>query len=140
LWVTDPPYADAVRYEEITEFFIAWLRKSPPPIFKDWIWDSSRALAIRGDVDDFRRDMVGAYGAMTRHMPDSGIQVVMFTHQDAGVWADLGAILWAAGLRIAAAWNIVTETESALKEGNYSLPRPAQAPGRSERAAHGDRG
>jgi putative DNA methylase len=63
--------------------------------------------------------MVAAYGAMTRHMPDDGMQVVMFTHQDAGVWADLGAILWAAGLRVTAAWNIVTETESALKEGNY---------------------
>ena len=63
--------------------------------------------------------MVAAYAAMTRHMPDTGLQVVMFTHQDAGVWADLGAILWAAGLHVTAAWNIVTETESALKEGNY---------------------
>jgi putative DNA methylase len=63
--------------------------------------------------------MVAAYAAMTRHMPDTGLQVVMFTHQDAGVWADLGAILWAAGLRITGAWNIVTEAESALKEGNF---------------------
>jgi putative DNA methylase len=63
--------------------------------------------------------MVAAYSTMTRHMPDNGLQVVMFTHQDAGVWADLGAILWAAGLRVTAAWNVVTETESALKEGNY---------------------
>lgn len=63
--------------------------------------------------------MTLAYAAMTKHMPDNGIQVVMFTHQDAGVWADLGGILWAAGLRVTAAWNIVTETESALKEGNY---------------------
>jgi hypothetical protein len=63
--------------------------------------------------------MVTAYAAMTKHMPDNGLQVAMFTHQDAGVWADLGAILWASGLRVTAAWNIVTETESALKEGNY---------------------
>ena len=63
--------------------------------------------------------MVAAYAAMTNHMPDNGLQVVMFTHQDAGVWADLGAILWAAGLRVTAAWNVVTETESATKEGNY---------------------
>ncbi len=63
--------------------------------------------------------MVAAYAAMTKHMPDNGLQVVMFTHQDAGVWADLGGILWTAGLRVTAAWNIVTETESALKEGNY---------------------
>jgi putative DNA methylase len=63
--------------------------------------------------------MVEAYTAMTKCMPDNGMQVVMFTHQDAAVWADLAGILWAAGLRVTAAWNIVTETESALKAGNY---------------------
>ena len=117
--LTDPPYADAVRYEEITEYFIAWLRKNPRPPFDQWTWDSRRPLAIKGKDEQFRRDMVAAYSAMTRQMPDNGVQVVMFTHQDAGVWADLASILWAAGLRVAAAWNIVTETESALKEGNY---------------------
>lgn len=117
--ITDPPYADAVNYHEITEFFIAWLRKDPPPPFDQWNWDSRRDLAIKGRDEQFRRDMVAAYANMTRHMPDYGQQIVMFTHQDAGVWADLGAILWAAGLRVTAAWNIVTETESALKTGNY---------------------
>jgi putative DNA methylase len=63
--------------------------------------------------------MVDAYAAMTAHMPDTGLQVVMFTHQDAGVWADLAGILWAAGLRVTAAWNIVTETDSPLRAGNY---------------------
>lgn len=117
--VSDPPYADAVNYHEITEFFISWLRTNPPPPFDKWTWDSQRARAIKGKDEDFRRAMVDAYAAMTRHMPDNGMQVVMFTHQDAGVWADLGAILWAAGLRVTGAWNIVTETQSALKEGNY---------------------
>src|SRR6202049_4772201 len=63
--------------------------------------------------------MVAAYAAMTQYLTHTGLQVVMFTHQDADVWADLGAILWAAGLHVTAAWNVVTETESALKEGNY---------------------
>ena len=119
IFVTDPPYADAVRYEEITEFFISWLHTSIPDELSHWTWDSRRDLAIKGRDETFRRDMVEAYAAMTRHMADEGLQVVMFTHQDAGVWADLGAILWAAGLRVSAAWNVVTETESALKEGNY---------------------
>lgn len=119
LYISDPPYADAVNYHEISEFFIAWLRKNPPPPFDKWTWDSRRDCAIKGRDEDFRRAMVDAYSAMTRHMPDNGMQVVMFTHQDAGVWADLGGILWAAGLRVTGAWNIVTETQSALKEGNY---------------------
>ena len=118
-YITDPPYADAVNYHEITEFFIAWLRKNPPPPFDQWSWDSHRDLAIKGKDEQFRRDMVAAYGTMTRHMPHNGVQVVMFTHQDAGVWADLGAILWASGLQVKAAWNIVTETEKPGGEGNY---------------------
>ena len=63
--------------------------------------------------------MVDCYRNLAAHMPENGLQVVMFTHQDASVWADLTLILWAAGLRVTAAWTIATETESALKEGNY---------------------
>ena len=63
---------------EITEYFIAWLAKSPPR--PDWTWDSRRELAIRGESASFRRSMVEAYAAMARHMPDGGFQVVMFTH------------------------------------------------------------
>ncbi|MGF1613041.1 MAG: anti-phage-associated DUF1156 domain-containing protein [Gammaproteobacteria bacterium] len=119
LWVTDPPYADAVHYHEITEFFIAWLRKNPPPPFDQWTWDSRRALAIKGSGNDFRRGMVGAYRAMTDHMPDNGMQCVMFTHQDTGVWSDMIGIFWAAGLQVVAAWYIATETTSELKKGGY---------------------
>ncbi|MDR1934756.1 MAG: DUF1156 domain-containing protein [Candidatus Accumulibacter sp.] len=119
IFVTDPPYADAVIYHEITEFFIAWLRKNPPKPFDEWIWDSRRALAIKGSGEDFRRGMVAAYKAMVEHMPDNGIQCVMFTHQDTGVWGDLTGIFWAAGLQVVAAWYIATETTSELKKGGY---------------------
>ena len=119
IWITDPPYADAVNYEEITEFFIAWLRKNPPPPFDQWIWDSRRSLAIKGDGEDFRRGMVAAYSAMTKNMPDNGLQCVMFTHQDTSVWSDMVSIFWAAGLQVVSAWYIATETSSALKQGGY---------------------
>ncbi len=119
LWITDPPYADAVNYHEITEFFIAWLRRNPPAPFDSWVWDSRRALAIQGSGEDFRRNMVAAYTAMATHMPDNGMQCVMFTHQDTGVWSDLVGIFWAAGLQVVAAWYIATETTSELKKGGY---------------------
>jgi putative DNA methylase len=117
--ITDPPYGDAVNYDEILEFFIAWLRKNPPPEFADWVWDSRRALAIKGEEDDFRRGMVAAYKQMTACMPDNGIQVIMFTHQSIKIWADTANIVWASGLQVTAAWYIVTETDSALREGSY---------------------
>lgn len=119
IWITDPPYADAVNYHEITEFFIAWLRKSPPKPFNDWVWDSRRALTINGSGDDFRRGMVTSYKAMAEHMPDNGMQCVMFTHQDTSVWGDLIGIFWAAGLQVVAAWYIATETNAAIKKGSF---------------------
>jgi putative DNA methylase len=119
IFITDPPYADAVNYHEITEFFIAWLRKNPPAPFDEWIWDSRRALAIKGTGDDFRKGMVDAYSAMNKHMPDNGMQCVMFTHQDTGVWSDMIGIFWAAGLQVVSAWYIATETTSELKKGAY---------------------
>lgn len=118
-FVTDPPYGDAVNYDEILEFFIAWLRKNPPPEFADWTWDSRRSLAIKGDGEDFRRGMVAAYKRMTECMPDNGIQVIMFTHQSGSIWADMANIVWASGLQVTAAWYVVTETDSALREGSY---------------------
>jgi putative DNA methylase len=119
LWITDPPYGDAVAYHEITEYFIAWLRGIQAPEFKDWIWDSRRALAIVGAETAFRSRMIAAYGAMAAHMPDNGMQIVMFTHQDPGVWADMASIVWGAGLQVTAAWYIATETTSELKKGGY---------------------
>jgi putative DNA methylase len=119
VWITDPPYADAIHYHEITEFFIAWLRKNPPTPFDQWTWDSRRALAIKGSGDEFRRGMVEAYSTMTEHMPDNGMQCVMFTHQDTGVWSDMVGIFWAAGLQVVGAWYIATETTSELKKGGY---------------------
>ena len=120
LWLTDPAYADAINYEELSEFFLAWYDKRLHRLFPDWYTDSKRALAVRGSDESFRLAMVECYRNFAQHMPDDGLQVVMFTHTDAEVWADLALILWAAGLRVTAAWTIATETDaSGLKQGNY---------------------
>jgi putative DNA methylase len=120
IWITDPPYADAVNYHELADFFLACYDKQLLKAFPKWIPDARAELAVRGDGDDFRRSMVDVYKNLTKHMPDNGMQMVMFTHQDPAVWADLGMILWAAGLKATAAWTISTETESAgIKKGNY---------------------
>jgi putative DNA methylase len=119
LWITDPPYADAVNYHELGDFFLAWYDKQLAKTFPEWIPDARAELAVRGDGEDFRRSMVEIYRNLTVHMPEEGLQMVMFTHQDPAVWADLGMILWAAGLKSTAAWTISTETAAGLKKGNY---------------------
>ncbi|NJD03473.1 MAG: DUF1156 domain-containing protein [Ruminiclostridium sp.] len=119
IYITDPPYGDAVKYEEIFEFFIAWLRKNPTKEFKNWIWDSRRSLSIKGEDESFRQGMVAAYKKMNEKMPENGIQIIMFTHQSGSIWSDMANIVWAAGLQVTAAWYVVTETDSALREGSY---------------------
>jgi len=118
-WITDPPYADAVNYHELSEFFLAWDKRLLQEAFPEWYTDSKRVLAVRGDAD-FSKTMIEIYSNLTNHMPDDGMQVVMFTHSDPAVWAQLALIMWKSGLRVTAAWNIATETDaSGLKDGNY---------------------
>ena len=119
LWITDPPYADAVNYHELSEFFLAWDKKILLEAFPDWYTDSKRILAVRGD-EHFSHTMIEIYANLAEHTPDDGMQVVMFTHSDSAVWAQLALIMWKAGLKVCAAWNIATETDaSGLKDGNY---------------------
>jgi len=119
LWITDPPYADAVNYEELSELFLAWYEKRLPDLFPEWYTDSKRALAVKGADENFRMAMVDCYRRLADNMPDNGLQLVMFTHQDVDVWADLALILWAAGLRVTAAWTIATETDTSFRTGKY---------------------
>lgn len=119
LWITDPPYADAVNYHELGDFFLAWQEKQLSKLFPAWPIDARAELAVRGVGADFRRSLVEIYKNLAINMPNEGMQLVMFTHQNPEVWADLGMILWAAGLKATAAWTISTETDPGFKKGNY---------------------
>mgnify|MGYP000010868514 CR=1 FL=1 len=121
IWVTDPPYADAINYHELSEFFLSWDKTIIEDVFQDWYTDSKRVLAVKGKGGNFNQSMIDIYSNLAKNTVDNGIQVVMFTHSDVGVWANLALILWSSGLQVTAAWNIATETESGgLKDGgNY---------------------
>jgi len=122
-FITDPPYADAVNYQELSEFFLAWDGLQLQAIFPSWYVDSRRALAVKGKDDSFEQAMIDIYRNLTKHMSPNGRQVVYFTHQDPEVWADLVRILWASGLSVISAWNIATETSAAGIRGNGNYVR-----------------
>jgi putative DNA methylase len=119
LWITDPPYADAVNYHELGDFFLAWSGKSVARILDGNTWDSRSSLAVRGNGEEFKKSMVDVYTSLAHHTSDNGLHIIMFTHKDPSVWADLGMILWAAKLRVTAAWTISTETDPGFKTGDY---------------------
>ncbi len=120
LWITDPPYADAVNYEELSEFFLAWYKPHLQACFPEWYTDSKRDHAVKGDDAPFRVAMAECYTRLAEQMPDDGLQVLMFTHKDTDVWEDLALIMWAAGLQVKQVWSILTETPGAgMRIGNY---------------------
>lgn len=120
MWITDPPYADAVKYEELSEFFLGWYKPHLVACFPNWYTDSMRALAVKGDDAPFRIAMAECYLRLAQKMPDDGMQVLMFTHKSTDVWEDLALIMWAAGLQVQQVWSIATETGGAgIRQGNY---------------------
>ena len=120
LWITDPPYADAVHYEELSEFFLAWYKPHLQACFPDRYTDSKREQAVKGDDAPFRVSMAECYARLADKMPDNGMQVLMFTHKDTDVWEDLALIMWSAGLQVKQVWSVATETPGAgIRVGNY---------------------
>ena len=120
IWITDPPYADAINYHELTEFFLAWDKVLLEKAFPNWYADSKRVLAVKGTGITFNDSMIEIYKNLSSNMTEEGTQVIMFTHQDVKVWAELAMILWTCGLQVTAAWNIATETDSGgRQDGNY---------------------
>lgn len=120
LWITDPPYADAVNYEELSEFFLAWYTPHLKVCFPSWYVDSMRTKAVKGEGAPFRVAMAECYKCLTEHMPEDGIQVLMFTHKSTDVWEDLALIMWSAGLQVRQVWSVATETAGlGTRSGNY---------------------
>lgn len=120
IWITDPPYADAVNYEELSEFFLAWYVPHLKAAFPDWYTDSMRNRAVKGNDAPFRVAMADCYHRLSEKMPDNGMQVLMFTHKSTDVWEDLALIMWAAGLQVKQVWSVATETPGAgIRTGNY---------------------
>ena len=77
-------------------------------------------MAVKGSDDQFKLAMTEAFKNIAEHTPEGGYVIIMFTHQDAKVFANLVQILLTTGLRIMNAWSVATETESAgIDEGNY---------------------
>ena len=118
-WITDPPYQDAVMYHELTELWIAWTGQVLHHVLPDIVADSRRTLAVHGARNRFRAEMVEGYRKLVSRTNRDGRHVILFTHKDARVWAEMALILWAAGLKVTAAWTIRTETTSGLKRGDY---------------------
>lgn len=123
VWITDPPYADAVNYDELSEFFLAWDKKRLKGIFPEWYTDSKRALAVRGKGKTFNESMIEVYSNLEKHTTENGIHVLMFAHSKQEVWDDLLKVIESSNLKLVKKIDISTETESGGLQKNQNRVR-----------------
>ncbi|GHU10402.1 hypothetical protein FACS1894151_09740 [Spirochaetia bacterium] len=78
LWITDPPYADAINYHELSELFLAWDKTLLAKAFPHWYTDSKRTQAIGGNFvsggGSFARSMTDIYTNLANHTSSNGLQ------------------------------------------------------------------
>ena len=131
--VIDPPYYDAVRYAELTDFYYVWLRENLNDVFPDLflneltdkdreaisnpgrfrnMGESAEELANR----DYEAKMALAFAEYFRVLRDDGVMTVQFNHKDSGAWDVLAKSLIDAGFEITASWAVSTENPQNLHQ------------------------
>ncbi len=126
VFITDPPYYDAVPYSDLSDFFYVWLKRAvPDSTFSDF----KSPLAPKDEeciVDEikgkdkkyFEETMGKAMAEGRRIASPNGIGVIVFAHKTTSGWeAQLQAML-NAGWIITASWPIDTERPGRLRSQN----------------------
>jgi putative DNA methylase len=150
LFVTDPPYYNAVPYADLSDFFYVWLKRCLREIHEELFetelspkadeccemagWDPVRYPEKNGQW--FERKMESAMREGRRILASSGAGVVVFAHKSTSGWeAQLQAML-DAGLVVTGSWPIDTERSgrmrandsAALASSIHIVVRPRENP------------
>ena len=122
IWQDDPPYDfDTVNYDEISEFFIPWLKNSSK---KDGLnvdhWESVRQRYKRtGEAPpEFEDFMTASLENIRKHTAEGGICILHFGHQHAVSWRRLIRSMVKAKWYIKNVMFVTSETTSGLKTNN----------------------
>jgi adenine-specific DNA methylase len=123
-FVTDPPYYDAVPYADLSDFFIAWLKRSLGSLFSEIMTDSYKDdECIVDEVkyktrEYYERTMTEAMSNGRRILIPEGVAVVVFANKTTSGWEALLNAMIEAGWVITGSWPIDTEMGSRLRAMN----------------------
>jgi adenine-specific DNA methylase len=132
LFITDPPYYNAVPYADLSDFFYILLKRTigelHPDIFKDELspkdeeicemagWDSVRYPEKNGKW--FEEKMKMAMDESRRILAPNGIGVVVFAHKTTSGWENMLRAIIESGWIITGSWPIDTEMGTRLRAQN----------------------
>jgi putative DNA methylase len=128
LFLTDPPYYDAVPYADLSDFFYVWLKRmlgeTHADLFSTELTPKEQEivqLAERNPIyayktkDNFEKLMRVAMSEGRRVLEPRGIGVVVFAHKSTAGWETQLQAMLSAGWIIVASWPIDTELATRLR-------------------------
>lgn len=125
LFITDPPYYDAVPYAYLSDFFYVWLRRSlgrihsdlfkGPAVPKDAeiVVDRPHELSNSShDIAFYERELTRAFAEGRRVAKPEALGTVVFASKTTASWEAILKAAVDAGWIISASWPIDTEMET----------------------------
>ncbi len=109
LCITDPPYDDAVHYDELSSFFSVW--------HQDFLPDAIPGESL--ESGDFATGLQESFQNLRARMRAGGRIVLMFAQNASSSWTDLAHAVEAAGLFVRAVWPVDLEPRPGLKRGRF---------------------
>ena len=154
VWFTDPPYYDAIPYSDLSDFFLALLKRARTgfplrdPFEKNNLLSPKTQEVVQDETKTadgepkgkqwFEQAMAGAFAAGRRVLKNDGICSVVFAHKTTDGWEALLAGMIFGGWTITGSWPVATERlgrprshDSAALATSVHLicrPRPEDAP------------
>lgn len=132
IWITDPPYYDAIGYSESSDFFFVWLKRLLPdyilyrdpfdkgnkltPKIQECIQDDSakKVMGLCKDKNFFEKTISRAFEEGHRISAKDGIGCIVFAHKSTEGWEALLSGIVKGGWEITASWPIETEMKSKM--------------------------
>jgi adenine-specific DNA methylase len=125
LFLTDPPYYDAVPYAYLSDYFYVWLRRAlasalpdlfnSPSVPKDEeiVVDRPHELSnSTHDITFYERELTKAFGEGRRIIRSDGIGTIVFASKTTASWEAILKAVVEAGWMITGSWPIDTELEN----------------------------
>jgi len=155
LFVTDPPYYDAVPYADLADFFYVWLKRTiseyHPHLFQAELTPKNEQTIVwhpnnLEEKRDFENKMTKTMTEGRRILKHNGIGTVIFAHKSTSGWEAMLQAMVDSGWIITGSWPIDTEMgtrmnargTAALASSIHLVCRPRENPDGSLRDEIGD--
>ena len=123
IFITDPPYYDAVPYSDLLDFFYVWLKRTLSGSLSRYFDEEVGPKAEECIVDEikgkdhifFEDTMKLCFIEAKRVLNPSGIGIIVFAHKSTSGWESLVQAIIDSGWTITGSWPIDTEMGSRLR-------------------------